>query len=102
MTPRRFNCIQFRKGTLDFNLECIRYLQNDLFKQRYITFNATIPRQDRIYANTHLCRTVFAGIDHKIAANKFMHGTCRLPYNNNNNNVFIFRGLHIKYKHELI
>ena len=36
-------------------------LQNDFFKQRYETFNATIPGQDRIYMNTHLCRTFFAG-----------------------------------------
>ena len=36
-------------------------LQNDFLKQRYITFNATIPGEDSIYTNTHLCRTFFAG-----------------------------------------
>ena len=61
MTPRHFKCTQFRKGTSDFILECNQLLQNDFFKQRYITFNATIPDQDRIYTNTHLCRTFFAG-----------------------------------------
>ena len=61
MTPRRFKCTQFHEGTLDFSLECIKLLQNDFFKQRYITFNAIIPGQDRIYPNTHLCRTFFAG-----------------------------------------
>ena len=57
MTPRRFKCSQFRKGILDFNFECIRLLQNDFCKQRYITLNATISAQDRIYPKTHLCRT---------------------------------------------
>ena len=47
-TPRRFECTQFRKGTLDFNLECSKLMQNDFFKQRYIIFNSTIPSQDRI------------------------------------------------------
>ena len=61
MTPRRFKCTQFREGTLDFSLKCIKLLQNDFFKQRYITVNAIIPGQDRIYPNTHLCRTFFAG-----------------------------------------
>ena len=61
MTPRPFKYTQFRKETLDFSLECIQLLQNDFFKQRYITFNATISGQDRIYPNTHLCRTFFAG-----------------------------------------
>ena len=41
--------------------ECIKLLQNDFFKQRYITFNAIIPVQDRIHPNTHLCRIFFAG-----------------------------------------
>ena len=27
---------------------------------KYITLNATISGQDRIYPNTHLCRTLFA------------------------------------------
>ena len=49
MTPRRFKCIQFHEGTFNFSLECIQLLQNDFFKQRYITFNATISGQDRIY-----------------------------------------------------
>ena len=61
MTPRCFKCTRFRKGILDFSLKCIQLLQNDFFKQRYITFNATIPGQDRINPNTHLCRTLFAG-----------------------------------------
>ena len=61
MTPRRFKCTQFRERTLDFSLECIKLLQNDFFKQRYITFNAIIPGKDRIYPNTHLCRKFFAG-----------------------------------------
>ena len=60
MTPRRFKCLQFRKGTLDFNFECINLLQNDFCKQRYITLNATISGKDRIYPKTHLCRTFFA------------------------------------------
>ena len=60
-TPRRFKCTRFRKGTLDFSLECIQLLQNDFLKQWYITSNATIPGQHRIYPNTHLCRTFFAG-----------------------------------------
>ena len=46
---------------LDFSLECIQLLQNDFFKQRYITLNAAISGQDRIYPNTDLCRTFFAG-----------------------------------------
>ena len=37
-------------------------LQNDFCKQSYITFNATIPGQDRIYPNTNLCRTFLLGI----------------------------------------
>ena len=61
VTPRRFKFTQFRNGTLDFSLKCIQLFQNDFYKQRYITFNATIPDQDRIYPNTHLCRTFFAG-----------------------------------------
>ena len=60
MTPRCFKCSQFRKGTLDFNFECTKLLQNDFRKQRYITLNATIHDQDRIYPKTHLCRTFFA------------------------------------------
>ena len=61
MTPRRFKISPFRKGTLDLSLECIQMLQNDFVQQRYKTFNATIPGQDRINLNTHLCRTFFAG-----------------------------------------
>ena len=60
MAPRHFKCSQFRKGILDFNFECIRLLQNDFCKQRYITLNATISSQDRIYPKTHLCRTFLA------------------------------------------
>ena len=30
----------FCKGTLDFNFECIKFLQNDFRKQRYIALNA--------------------------------------------------------------
>ena len=59
MTPRRFKCSQFGTGTLNFNFECIRLLQNDFCKQRYISLNATISGQDRIYPKTHLCRTFF-------------------------------------------
>ena len=73
MTPRRFKCTQFRKETSDFILECNQLLQNDFFKQRYITFNATIPDQDRIYTNTHLCRTFLLGIDSKIGAYRGIH-----------------------------
>ena len=61
MTPRRFKYTQFCDGTLDFSLECIRLLQKDLFKQGYITFNATVLGQEEIYPNTHLRRTFFAG-----------------------------------------
>ena len=57
MTPRHFECSQLRKGILNFNFECIKLLQNGFRKQRYITLNATIPDQDRIYPKTHLCRT---------------------------------------------
>ena len=57
MTPGRFKCTQFRLGALDFSLECIQLLQNYFFNQQYIIFDATIPGQDRIYPNTHLCRT---------------------------------------------
>ena len=32
-------------------------LQNDLFKQQFMIFNATISGQDRIYPNFHFCRT---------------------------------------------
>ena len=60
MTPRRFKCSQFRESILDFNFECTKLLQNDFRKQRYITLNATIPGQDRIYPKTHLCSTFFA------------------------------------------
>ena len=60
MTPRRFKCSGFPKGTFGFNFECINLLQNDFCKQGYITLNATISGQDRIYAKTHLCRTFFA------------------------------------------
>ena len=60
MTPRRFKYSEFRKGTFDFNFECINLLQNDFCKQQDITLNATISGQDRIYPKTHLCRTFFA------------------------------------------
>ena len=62
MTPRCFKCPQIRKGTLDFNFERIKLLQNDFCKQRFITLNATIPGQDRIYPKTHLCRTFLLSI----------------------------------------
>ena len=62
MTPRRFKCSQFHKGNLDLNVECTKLLQNDFRKQRYITLNATIPGQDRIYPKTHLCRTFLLSI----------------------------------------
>ena len=64
MTPICFKCTQFCKEALDFSLECIQFLQNDFFKQRYtcITFNAIISDQDRIHPNTHLCRTFLLGI----------------------------------------
>ena len=61
MTPRRLKCTRFPKGILDFSLECITLLQNDFFKQRYITFNVTIPGQDIIDPNTHRCRTFLTG-----------------------------------------
>ena len=61
MTPRPFKCTRFRKGILDFRLECITLLKNDFFKQRYKTFNVTILGQDRIDPKTHLCRTFFTG-----------------------------------------
>ena len=48
VTPRRFECKQFRKGTLYVGLECTKLMQNDFIRQRYITFNATIPSQDKI------------------------------------------------------
>ena len=60
MTPRRFKCSHFHKGTLDFNFECIKLLQNDFCKQRYITQNVTIPGQDRISLKTHQCCPFFA------------------------------------------
>ena len=55
-------------------------LQNDFFKQRYITFNATIPGQDRIYPNTHLCRTFFAGYMRICRKSFFAKMTCSLFY----------------------
>ena len=61
MTPWRFKCTRFRKGILDYSLECITLLQNDFFKQRYIKFNVTIPGQDRIDPNTYMCRSFFTG-----------------------------------------
>ena len=60
MTPRRFKCTQFRNGTLDFILECMNCCK--MISVKYITFNAIIPGQDRIYPNTHLCRTSLLGI----------------------------------------
>ena len=36
-------------------------LQNNFFKQKYITFNATTPGQANIYLNDHSCRTFFVG-----------------------------------------
>ena len=60
LPPRRFKCSQFRKATLDFNFECIKLLQNDFCKQRYITLDTINPGQDRIYSKTYLCRTSFA------------------------------------------
>ena len=66
MTPRCFKCSQFRKGDLDFNFECVKLLQNDFRKQRYITLNATIPEQDRIYPKTHLCRTFLLSIGSQV------------------------------------
>ena len=68
MTPRRFKCSQFRKGTLDFNVECIKLLQNEFRKERYVKLNATIPGQDRIYPKTHMCRTFFAENIKKISS----------------------------------
>ena len=62
MTSRRFKCAQFRKGTLDFNFECAKLLQNVFCKQRCVTLNATFPDQDRIYQQTHLCRTFLLSI----------------------------------------
>ena len=62
MTPRRVKCTRCHKGILNYSLECITLLQNDFFKQRYITFNVTIPGQDIIDPNTYLCRTFLLGI----------------------------------------
>ena len=73
MTHGRFKCIQFRKRTLDFSLECIQMLQNDFFKQQYKSFNATVPGQDRIYPNTHLCRFFLLGIYNNNEANHPMY-----------------------------
>ena len=71
MTPRRFKFTRFRKGILDYSLECITLLQNDFFKQLYITFNITIPGQDRIDPNTYLCRTFFTGYIRNPQSNLF-------------------------------
>ena len=68
MTPRHFKCSLFHKGTFDFNFECINLLQKDFCKQRYITLNATISGQDRIYPKTHLCRTFFAEYNIRVSA----------------------------------
>ena len=43
---------------MNFNLECTQLLQNDFFKQRYITFNAIIPGQDR-FTRTPTCAELF-------------------------------------------
>ena len=73
MTPRGFKCTRFRKGILDFSLECINLLQNDFCKQRYITLNVSIPGQDRIDPKTYLCRTFFTGyISNKLIFGVFM------------------------------
>ena len=58
MTPRRFKCSQFRKGTLDFNFECFKLLQNDFRKQGYTRVNATIPGQDR-FTQKPICAELF-------------------------------------------
>ena len=88
MTPRRFKCSKFREGTLDFSLEGIKLLHNDFFKQRYITINAIIPGQDRIYPNTHVCRTFFAGYisNEKRNAVKNFHRKLKTAY------TFVFIG----------
>ena len=57
MTPRRFKYSQVREGTLDFNFEQIKLLQNDFCKQRLIILNAAISGQYKIYPKAHLCRT---------------------------------------------
>ena len=62
MTPRRFKCSKFRKDALDFNFECIKSLQNDFFKQQYITLDAITPGQDTSYSKIHLCRTILLSI----------------------------------------
>ena len=95
MTPRHFKCTQFREGTLDFSLECIKLLQNDFFKQLYITFNAIIPGQDRIYPNTHLCRTFFAGYTINKECERFCEflinsHCCMMNGRNCQNNDFTF------------
>ena len=50
-------------------------LQNDFFKQQYITLNATVPGQDRIYLKTHLCRTFFA--EYRSTLRQRVCRTCR-------------------------
>ena len=57
-------------GALDFIFECIKLLQNDFRKQRYITLNATTPGQDRIYPKSDLCRTFFAEYTIQTTTNK--------------------------------
>ena len=72
MTPRCFKCTQFRKGTLEYSLEGIQLLQNNFFKQRSVTFNATISGHDRIHPNTQLCRTFFTGYIYVLGKKSFM------------------------------
>ena len=47
----------FRWWATDFSFEFIKLLQNDFSKQRYITWNASIPGLDRIHQNSQVCRT---------------------------------------------
>ena len=77
MTPRCFKYSQFRKGTkgtLDFNFEYTKLLQNDFRKQRYTILNATIPGQDRIYPKTSLQNFFLLSIyDHKVEFQASVH-----------------------------
>ena len=46
---------------MDFRVHPV-LARNVFFKQQYITFNATIPGQDRIYPNTYFCTVYYFAI----------------------------------------
>ena len=64
MTPRRFKCSQFCKGTLDFNFESIRMLQND-FVNNNISHKMQLPLAKTEFARKPICAELFLLSIHK-------------------------------------